>query len=197
MDWLEKIDGRLTDWLYIDRIDGIGQSALLAIASLAIYLVPVILLLEFFHRRHRLSALKATLVGLFSWLAVAWPVGNYLFNQFGWRWRPLADLALLGRPSMGEWLLETPFKAFPSDHSALLMAVTLVYFASVHRRLAWWLLALTVAVGLGRVMIGYHFVGDILGGWLIAVVVFGLSRLVNRPLERLIAGGLRLFKLDG
>ncbi|MEK7548316.1 MAG: hypothetical protein AAB499_00215, partial [Patescibacteria group bacterium] len=78
------------------------------------------------------------------------------------------------------------------------MAVTLVYFSSVHRRLAGWLLAITLVAGLGRVMLGFHFVGDVLGGYLIAAGVFGLSRLVNRPLDRLLAWGLKISRFgDG
>ena len=192
MNWLEQIDILVSNWLFIDPLNDPSRWLLLIAGSASVYLIPLILLVEFFYRRHRLSALKATVIGLVAWLLVSIPIGEYLYSQFGWRERPFFALGLQ------EWLLETPAKAFPSDHSALLMAITLVYFSSVHRRLAGWLLALTLVAGLGRVMLGFHFVGDVLGGYLIAASVFGLSRLVNRPLDRLLAWGLKISRFgDG
>jgi membrane-associated phospholipid phosphatase len=45
------------------------------------------------------------------------------------------------------------------------------------------------------VAIGFHFVGDIIGGWLIGLIGFGLLVWLDRPLQQLLEKGARLFRI--
>lgn len=60
--------------------------------------------------------------------------------------------------------------SFPSAHAVRSMALALA-LAALWRRP--WLVALAVAVGLSRLVLGLHWPADVLGGWLLAYAVAG------------------------
>lgn len=147
-----------------------------------IYVIPVVLLLLWFwNRKTKLVALYMTFSGLFAWIGIA---------------KLLAKIIGRARPEqfgqVHELFFHRPDFSFPSDHAAFLFALVTTAFLFKYRKLGWFLLILSILILAGRVFTGFHFVGDIVGGAAIGVVVafaFWLIRdLLNFVLfERIIA----------
>lgn len=69
----------------------------------------------------------------------------------------------------GASYLENP--GFPSDHALFTAAITLAVWAETRaRRLAWVLVGLTLAVGIGRILALVHTPLDVAGGIAVALV---------------------------
>ena len=145
----------------------IGQTnwfdALVAfLAVYLVYLVPVILLvLWFYSKQSKKVAIQAFLSGM-----VAWPALTYIISHYIWyRSRPfVADIGLK------EVIFHRPDYSFPSDHVTLLAALAAATWMSGYRKLSWWLIALTIVTGIGRVMVGVHYPLDILAGVVLGVL---------------------------
>ena len=86
-------------------------------------------------------------------------------------------------------LTEETSPSFPSGHAQGTL-VNWGYLAYLLRRPAFWILTLFVilGVGLSRVVLGVHFPQDILGGWLIGLVVLLLYILLEKPVARWLSG---------
>jgi membrane-associated phospholipid phosphatase len=86
-------------------------------------------------------------------------------------------------------LVEASGPSFPSGHSQGAM-VNLGYLAYRFRKPAFWVVAALaiLGVGLSRVVLGVHFPQDVLGGWLIGLVVLVIYIWVEAPVARWIAG---------
>ncbi len=67
--------------------------------------------------------------------------------------------------------------SFPSGHAALLFALSFIVFF-FHRRWGLVFLALSLFVGIARVIAGVHFPSDILGGIIIALLSSGIVYLL-------------------
>lgn len=72
------------------------------------------------------------------------------------------------------------WRSFPSGHSTTVFAAACA-LGLMFPRLRWPLLALAVAVGLSRVMINAHFLGDVVAG---AVLGWGIAWLVAQAFSR-------------
>ena len=81
---------------------------------------------------------------------------------------PGAPLSLLGR------VLEADRYSWPSGHSAVAGAVLAHYWGSRRRALA---LAWALAVGASRVLLGAHYVGDVVSGLGVGIASRGLAGL--------------------
>lgn len=159
-----ELDHRITFFLYSGDI---AYGAILAdIAQLTIYVIPVILLAMLFLPKYRLTGLKIGTVALFSWIIFSQLIGTIIFERYGFRLRPFADRGFT------ELFFEQPMKAFPSDHAAVFAAVTICLFVYHYRKLGWAVLAISLIGSLARVMVGFHWAGDIVGGWLIGAFSF-------------------------
>lgn len=147
-----------------------------------IYLIPIVLLvLWFWNRKTKLMVLYMTVSGLFAWMGVA----KLLAKIIG-RSRPQ------GFTRVQELLFHRPDFSFPSDHASFLLALVTTAFLFKFHRLGWFLLILSILILAGRVFTGFHFIGDVVVGAAIGVVVvsaFWLIRdLLNFVLfERIIA----------
>lgn len=102
------------------------------------------------------------------------------------------------RPAIVPHLSQVGSSSFPSAH-AMMSAVVYLTLGSLvmtvveRRRLKWYVLAvaiaLTVAVGVSRVLLGVHYPSDVLAGWTLGLVWSELCWLVwhfverRRPLE--------------
>jgi undecaprenyl-diphosphatase len=66
--------------------------------------------------------------------------------------------------------------AFPSGHSASSMALALALIP--YFRAPYWAIAVLIASGIGisRIFVGAHFPGDVLGGWVCALMFFAFAR---------------------
>lgn len=181
MDLLE-LDKTLTHKLFIGQsLSPLGADLLYGLASVFIYALPIILLVLFFRTKtDRSNAVKITLIALIAWQVLSKFVSYYLYTHYGFRQRPFADMGIQ------ELFFEQPAKAFPSDHSAVIMAVAVALFIYKYRRLAWFFLIGGVISTFGRVLIGFHFIGDILGGYVIGLLAVGLVYLADKPLTNLI-----------
>lgn len=87
-----------------------------------------------------------------------------------------------------------PDAAFPSDHSTAAFALAWGLWL---RNKTWGtsLLVLAALIGLSRIFVGVHFPGDILGGFVVALIAAWAVRLLNARLEPLVNGVLRIIRV--
>lgn len=176
MNSLLGLDRQITDFLYYASSSELLQTSVFYLASGVVYLIPVVLLVMFF-RSHadRLVAMKVFLSAVFAWQVLSNLLGDWLYGGYGFRDRPFAEMGLQ------ELLFERPEKAFPSDHAAVIAAVVISFFMYRYPKLGYFFLITGVLSSLARVMIGFHWFGDIIGGWLLGAIAAGALWLLNRP----------------
>jgi undecaprenyl-diphosphatase len=182
MEWLGW-DNSLTFALYRwGSTTPLLQAFFLVLASLFIYLLPLILLWLFF-RSHadRMKSVKIFLAALLAWQVLSGSVGAYLYSAFGFRDRPFA------LDGVRELFFERPEKAFPSDHAAVMLAVALAFFGYRYPKLGYLFLIGGFLSSFGRVTVGFHYVGDILAGWALGAVAYFIIRALDRYLDPIIA----------
>ncbi|MDR0927959.1 MAG: phosphatase PAP2 family protein [Ignavibacteria bacterium] len=63
----------------------------------------------------------------------------------------------------------SPGKSFPSSHAANSMCVCTV-IALFYRRQKYWVPLLAILVGISRPMVGVHYPGDVLFGWIVGAL---------------------------
>ncbi|HEV2374425.1 MAG TPA: phosphatase PAP2 family protein [Streptosporangiaceae bacterium] len=111
------------------------------------------------------------------------------------------------RPVVAHPVAHAPGNSFPSGHSlgslACYGALYLVFAPAARGRWRTWfgiVVAVLVAlVGTSRILLGVHFISDVLGGWAIGITWLGLTtvafelarRAAGRPLSHPVAEGLR------
>ncbi|MBE0704099.1 MAG: phosphatase PAP2 family protein [Afipia sp.] len=81
--------------------------------------------------------------------------------------------------------------SFPSDHATATIAIAAAFLLHGMRRVGPWFLAAAVLVMVSRVYIGTHYVSDVLGGALTAVIAAMLVRSLYREgtrVDRMITG---------
>lgn len=182
MNVLLTLDNQITYELYDwgNRYPLI-QRLFLYVAVVAVYALPVVLLWLFWRNQSadRRSAIKMFLAAIVVWRGLSNWLGAWLYDSYGFRDRPFADRGLQ------EFFFERPEKAFPSDHAAVLTVVAALLFVYGYRRLGWYFVVALVLTVIGRVVVGFHFFGDVLGGVALGLLMVGIMRLVDRPLERM------------
>lgn len=123
--------------------------------SLATALVPLVavgLLVAWVRGAARFSLLDAVASGLLG-LGIVQLIGAIAY-------RPRPFEAGLGLNLMAH----VPENSFPSDHATLMFALAFSLMMSPLRRFGLALAVLGVGVGWGRIYLGAHYPGDILGG---------------------------------
>lgn len=110
------------------------------------------------------------------------------------------------RPALAHPIAHAPGNSFPSGHSlgsiACYGALLLVFVPATRGR---WrgvftavIAVLVAAVGISRVLLGVHYLSDVIGGWAIGITWLGITsfafevtrRAAGRPLSRPLAEGL-------
>ncbi|MEX2361629.1 MAG: phosphatase PAP2 family protein, partial [Patescibacteria group bacterium] len=170
-------DQKITFLLYLESIDPTLTNTIYFIASGFVYVIPIVLLVMFWRsHRDRIVSMKIFLAALLAWQGLTTVVGDYLYTHYLFRDRPFT-----GR-GIQELFFEQPHKAFPSDHAAVLMVVIVAAFAYRYPKLGYVFLIGGVLSSLARVVIGFHWFGDILAGWLLGAIAVGVIWLFDRPI---------------
>ena len=108
------------------------------------------------------SLARAGLLGAFA-LSVSFGMVQ-LIKRFVDRPRPQMPPGL-------ETLVRTPDRfSFPSGHSAASLSVGLPIALAIGGLWGWGILGLAVTVGFSRAYLGVHYPGDVLAGWLLALL---------------------------
>lgn len=132
-------------------------------------------------QRERRQALIATLVTSVLVILVARGLANFL----PFRPRPLANPEVMGEASINDAFV-SDWSSMPSDHAMLFCAIaTGIYMVSRPAGLFLFFYAICV-VSLSRILVGYHYLGDIVVGGVIGVV---LALLLTKPLTGLVSRG--------
>ncbi len=153
------------------------------VAIYGVYTVPMVLLFVWFKDRFsaplslresdqshsrsvpgaggREIALTAALAGIVAWQGL----NNIIGALTGDRTRPVS-LVDLHFPDQ-EFLFDRPGPSFPSDHTAFLVAVTIIFWVKGKKTIAALIGTITVLTMLARVVTGQHWPSDIVGGALI------------------------------
>lgn len=180
MATLLGLDQTITEFLYDSAASEQFQHGLFVAASVFIYVIPVVLLVMFWRsHRDRIASLKILTATVLTWQVFSNFLGQFLYDGYGFRERPFAGQGIK------ELLFERPEKAFPSDHSAVMAAVVIGFFVYRYPKLGWLFLVLGLLSSLSRVVIGFHWFGDMVGGWLLGAIAVGVIWLFDRPLTRL------------
>lgn len=155
----------------------------LTIATVPIYALPLTLIWLFWRNRgsDRSVAVKVFLGSFLAWQVLAKAVGEFFYRTYGFRDRPFSS------GGADELFFERPEKAFPSDHASVLFFVMLFFFRSGYPKLGWLFAVVLLLTALGRVSVGYHYVGDIVGGLAIGALAYGIMVLLDKPLNRFLA----------
>jgi undecaprenyl-diphosphatase len=125
---------------------------------------------------------------------------GYLSLSSAWINRLVKYLFRIPRPGMLDSrvnpLVEETNPSFPSGHAQGTL-VNWGYLAYLLRSPVFWVVALLVilGVGLSRIVLGVHFPQDILGGWLIGLVVLLLYIWLERPVARWLSGQSTVIKV--
>lgn len=177
---LLKLDEQLTNWLYQAQLSQIWQQGIYVLAGSFIYLLPLAIIVLFFRsQRDRLFSAKLVLGTLLTWQVLSKLIGTILYTNYGFRDRPFASNGIQ------EFFFERPEKAFPSDHAGVFAVVIALCFLNGYKKLAYFFLTIGVISSLSRVIIGFHWFGDVIGGWLLGILVALLMQYFDRPLSRL------------
>jgi undecaprenyl-diphosphatase len=96
------------------------------------------------------------------------------------------------RPHLTPWLDYAGDMSYPSGHAAGSMVVLLAAALMIReRRLHWVAVALSLAIGLTRPMLGMHWPSDVIGGWMwgagFALVGTGVAMKLGLPRVRVVA----------
>lgn len=144
-----------------------------------IYLVPITLIGCWIYSRHsKAPALQMGLAAIVTWL-----VFGKFFSMYVWfRPRPYSNATL----SVNELVFHRSDYSFPSDHTGVLMAIAVSAWLLGFKKLGWWMLALTVVVGLARTIVGIHYPLDIIGGVIAGTIGALLINLFKRPLNKFV-----------
>jgi len=160
------------------------------IAQYLIYSIPIFLLLIWFWPKTfcfekikpdttRKNSLKAVIIALIAWQVAARVIGNLIDRA-----RPAVSI-LNGK----EILFHRPTYSFPSDHSTFIFTLAFCYLFSENKKIGWILMVFGIIISISRVMVGVHFAGDVLAGFLLGLIValsFQFLKIIIEPIVNII-----------
>ncbi|HJP96288.1 MAG TPA: phosphatase PAP2 family protein [Candidatus Saccharimonadales bacterium] len=164
--WETSIFHHINDWPASLKMAGIvitmiGGSVWAALASIAIATVA---------RFHRLAwRLAAVIIGGYGL--------DFVLKQLVDRGRPADLLADFHRYSV-----ETG-AGFPSGHTTIATVISLTLLPYLPKAWRWLPIAWIGLVALSRVYLGVHLPLDVLGGFLVGLLVVSLTRILPQPLR--------------
>ena len=196
MDLLEKVDFAL-----FQIINGLaGQSnaidKLLSILA-SDYLIPVgmglILYFSWFDSGNieQRGYKQRTVIASITHMAVA-SLSILIINQLIFRERPFTSNEV-------NLLFYAPTdSSFPSNTAAGTLGIALPFISSRCKSTGLTLLGMSFTLSLARVYVGVHYPGDIIGGYMVSLLVFPVSTTilkVSRPLQNKILKTMRALVL--
>ncbi|MFW9982085.1 MAG: phosphatase PAP2 family protein [Candidatus Thorarchaeota archaeon] len=161
-------DPGITDLLR-NTLPGLGDLFLL-ISQIGGELLYIGLLLIGFWAYNKKHAILATFVLITSVLSNYW----------------LKYLIAIERPPSGNWYpgADTPNYSTPSGHAQNSAALYGWFTAKTKR---WWIALtatiLTLLIGISRIYLGVHFLGDVLLGWVIGIIIVIVIFYLENPLR--------------
>lgn len=180
------LDQKVFSWFNsIIGLNSILDGIIKVVAVYTVYLVPVLLIIFFFFSRNavaadRLEKLQKFLINLSITVLISWQViARFLGMMFN-RERPFDFVGAK------ELVFHLPSYSFPSDHALFFAFITTYLFLSGYKKWGWLVLIATILVSLSRITAGLHWPGDILGGWIIGVILAFLFYLIRKPIEKYI-----------
>ncbi len=153
MLWLDKADKLAFEYIQVYFVNNSIASVSEVIVEESYYLLPALVLFLFYAwknpRRAGILFFLTILVLLYSE-----GVASILKESIGRL-----------RPSI-QWMLRYSLStySFPSAHAVNTMAI--FYFLSVWFRKKW-LITFSLVIGIARMLAGYHYPMDIMGGWIL------------------------------
>ncbi len=187
------LDDRLTFALYrFGSSNWFWQHFWLIIAAWFVYLLPLTLLYLFFFGKSfsdKVAATKIFFSSIVTWQIFSKLIGNFFYSHYNFRDRPFAANGIK------ELFFERPTKAFPSDHSAVLVVAALLLIYYRYPKVGRFLLIGGLISGIARILVGFHFAGDILGGWALGAIAFLIFYYLDQPFTKLVEQGLTLVGL--
>ena len=120
----------------------------------------------FYYPKLREVSVRSAVVGIVGWQIIAPLIAKLWFRE-----RPV-DMSILGEK---EVLFKRPSYSFPSDHAIFLFSVATGFYMAGYKRLgiAFYIVALIIT--LSRVVVGVHFIGDIIVGACIGIAIGWLA----------------------
>ncbi len=174
--------------VFLERVMSPWLTEYLQLAYTAFYFCPAVLIVVLVVQRKR-QALDYYLTLLAIAFFISY-IGYLLVPALGPRFylahlqtRPLEGVYLFSKiQHVLNELENIQWDAFPSGHTAIILLV--VYFAYYHfRRFFWVMIPISVSLIFSTVYLRYHYVVDVIGGILLALISIGLTRwLAQRPL---------------
>ena len=157
------------------------------VAQYLIYAVPILLLLIWFWPKSfsfekikpditRKNCIKAVIIALVAWQVIARIIGH-LIN----RARP--SLAMLNGK---EILFHRPDYSFPSDHAAFIFTLAFCLIFSENKKIGWVFMIIGILVSVSRVMVGVHFIGDVIAGFILGLIIAWAFQFINIIIEPII-----------
>ena len=143
------------------------------LAEYLTYSLPLILvILWFWNEKAKKVALRASFSAI-----LAWPVFAMIIGKLVHRSRPFSVTGVQ------ELVFHRPDTSFPSEHAAALFAVTASLWLSGYRKLAYWMLGLSIIISFFRIATGIHWPTDIFFGIIIGIVSAIIIQLLDKPLN--------------
>ncbi|NLR91219.1 MULTISPECIES: phosphatase PAP2 family protein [Flammeovirga] len=126
-----------------------------------------------------------TLIGVGIAIGLADVIASQIFKPLVNRPRPSHDSAIADLVHTLHGYRGGPL-GFVSSHASTSMAIALFFFLEWKNKVkgAALLFIWTALYSYSRIAVGVHFVGDILGGWIVGILAVYLSRLILREVTK-------------
>ena len=166
---IENADKYLYLKNFFENITGLGDSIWYFGSALLFIIVLVINNNLKFFKINNYNKKFNFCVSVIIYLALTGIITQILKHIIG---RPRPNYTNLDTPfEFNFFSLESAFHSFPSGHSSTIFMVCLI-FASIIPGLKYFIYFLGITIGFSRVVVGAHFITDVIAGGIIALIIF-------------------------